>query len=84
MWHLKYDTNEQIYKTETGSQTWRTDLWLPAGDEGSDWEPGISRCKLLYAGWMNNKALLDSTGNQIQYPATNHNTKDHAEEYMYV
>ena len=47
MWHLKYDTNGQIYKTETGSQTWRTDLWLPAGDEGSDWEPGISRCKLI-------------------------------------
>ena len=84
MWHLKHDTNEQIYKTETGSQTWRTDLWLPAGDEGSDWEPGTGRCKLLYAGWMNNKALLDSTGNQIQYPATNHNTKDHAEEYMCV
>ena len=39
------------------------DLWLPAGDEGSDWEPGISRCKLLHAGWMHNKVLLDSTGN---------------------
>ena len=29
MWNLKYDTNEPIYKTETDSQTWRTDLWLP-------------------------------------------------------
>ena len=45
MWNLKYDTNELIYKTETDSQTQRTDLWLPRG--GMDWEFGISRCKLL-------------------------------------
>ena len=31
MWNLKYDTNEQIYKIETDSQTERTDLWLPRG-----------------------------------------------------
>ena len=31
MWNLKYDTNELIYKTETDSQTHRTDLWLPRG-----------------------------------------------------
>ena len=31
MWNLKYDTNEQIYKIETDSQTERTDLWLPMG-----------------------------------------------------
>ena len=29
MWNLKYDTSELIYKTETDSQTQRTDLWLP-------------------------------------------------------
>ena len=29
MWNLKYGTNEPIYKTETDSQTKRTDLWLP-------------------------------------------------------
>ena len=29
MWNLKYDTNELIYKTETDSQTQRTDFWLP-------------------------------------------------------
>ena len=27
MWNLKNDTNEPIYKTETDSQTLRTDLW---------------------------------------------------------
>ena len=31
MWNLKYGTNELIYKTETDSQTQRTDLWLPRG-----------------------------------------------------
>ena len=28
---LKYDTNELIYKTETDSQTSKTNLWLPKG-----------------------------------------------------
>ena len=31
MWNLKYGTSEPIYKTETDSQTYRTDLWLPGG-----------------------------------------------------
>ena len=60
MWNLKYDTNEHIYETETDSQTQRTDLWLPRGRTSGgrkDWEFGISRCKLLYIEWINNKAL---------------------------
>ena len=51
MCNLKYDTNELIYETETDSQTYRTDLWLPresVGGGGMDWEFEISRCKLLY------------------------------------
>ena len=32
---------------------------------GRDWEFGISRCKWLYVEWINNKALLYSTGNDI-------------------
>ena len=36
MWNLKYDTNELIYKTETDSQTQRTNLWLPKGEEGEE------------------------------------------------
>ena len=31
MWNLKNDTNELIYKTETDSQTQKTNLWLPKG-----------------------------------------------------
>ena len=34
MWNLKYDTNELIYKTETDSQTQKTNLWLPKGKRG--------------------------------------------------
>ena len=43
VWNLKYDTNELIYKTETVSQTWRTDWWWPRGrghGGGMDWEFG--------------------------------------------
>ena len=38
---------------------------------------GISRCKLFYIGWINNKVLLYSTGNYIQYPVINHNGKEY-------
>ena len=44
---------------------------------GMDLKFGISRCKLLYVGWINNKVLLYSTGNYIQYPVINHNGKEY-------
>ena len=50
---------------------------------GKDWELGISRCKLLYKEWINNKVLLYSTGNYIQYPVINHNGKE-KKECIYV
>ena len=54
MWTLKYDTNELIYETETYSETQRTDK----GDEGGmNWESWVSRYKLLYIVWINNKVL---------------------------
>ena len=36
MWTLKYDTNEVIYKTETHSQTLKTNLWLPKSKGGRE------------------------------------------------
>ena len=45
------------------------------GRGGKDWEFGVSRCKLLYVGWLNNKVLLYSRENYIQYPVINHNGK---------
>ena len=80
MWSLKYDTNELIYKTETDSQTQRTDLWLPKGRKGGrgmDWEFGVSRCKLLHLVWINNEVLLYSTGDYIQSPGINHHGKEY-------
>ena len=38
-----------------------------------DRECEVSRCKLLYREWIDNKVLLYSTGNGIQYPVINHN-----------
>ena len=48
------------------------------------WELGISRYELLYIGWINNKVLLCSTGNYIQYLMINHNGKEYKKEYIYV
>ena len=44
MQNLSYGTNEPMYKTETDSQTWTTDLWLPGGREeevGWRWSLGL-------------------------------------------
>ena len=40
IWNLKYDTNEPIYRTETDSETWSTDLWLPSVGRG-EWDVGL-------------------------------------------
>ena len=74
-------------RTKTDSQIQRTDLWLPTGKGsrgGQEWEFGTSRGKLLYIGWINNKVLLYSTGNYIQYPVTNHNGEEYEKEYIYI
>ena len=45
--------------------------------EGMNWDFGISKCKLLYIEWINNKVLVYSTGNYIQYLVINHNGKEY-------
>ena len=42
---------------------------------GMEWEVGVSRCKLLYIEWINNKVLLYSSENYIKYLMINHNGK---------
>ena len=44
----------------------------------------VSRCKLSYIEQTNNKVLLYSTGNYIQYPMINHNGKEYEKGYIYV
>ena len=46
--NLKDNTNECIYKTETGSQVEKTNLWLPKGRVKwgrTNYGYGINRCK---------------------------------------
>ena len=47
-----------------------------------EWEVKVSRCKLLYTEWINNKVLLYCTENYIQYLMINHNEKEY--KYIYI
>ena len=47
------------------------------GGRGMDWEFGVDICKLLHLEWINNKVLVYSTGNYIQFPVINHNGKEY-------
>ena len=83
MCDLKYGTNELIYKTEANPQAQRTD-WLSRGKAGVDWKSGVSRCKLLYIGWINNKVLPQRTANYVQYPLIKRNGKEHEKQCIYI
>ena len=48
------------------------------------WEVGTSRCKPLYIEWINNKSLLYSIENYIQYPIISHIEKEHVYMYIYM
>ena len=58
MGNLRCNTDELIDETETGSQAWRTGLWLLEQRGGVEWESVDSRCRLLHREWMDNKASL--------------------------
>ena len=44
---------------------------------GMQWEAAVSRYRLLYIEGINNKVLLYSTENYIQYLMISHNGKEH-------
>ena len=48
-----------------------------------EWEFGVNIRKLLHIEWINNKVLLYSTGNCIQYPVINHNGNKYEKECIY-
>ena len=55
------------------------------GGRGMDWDFGIGRCEVLHLEWINNKVLIYSTGNYIQYPVTNYNGKEYKQNVcMYI
>ena len=81
MWNLEYDTNPSMHRNRN-TDTERRAV-VASGEqsgEGQDWEFGISRCKLLCIGWINNKVLLYSIGNYIQHPVISHNRKGYFEK----
>ena len=84
MWNLKYDTDELIYKQNETHRPREQTCGCQGGQEGKEWESGISRCKLVYIGWINNKTLLYSTGNYIRYPVIKRNGKEHEKEYVHI
>ena len=42
MWNLKSGTDEPTHITETDSQTWTADSWLPRGGSGMEREAGVT------------------------------------------
>ena len=68
IWEVKYGTKELISPTEADSQYRKeTSCCLMGGCwEEKDWEFGVSRCKLLYTGWIDEKFSLYSTGKHMQ------------------
>ena len=80
MLNLKYDASEHIYETETYSQIQRSDLQLPREKQVRI----ESKHKLLYIEWINNKGLLDNTGNFIQYLVIDHNGKGCEKQYICI
>ena len=44
----------------------------------------VSRCKLLYIECINNRVLLYSTENYIQYPMINYNGKEYIKKCIYM
>jgi len=73
-WNLIYGTNESVYRKETNSWIWRTDLWLLRGRGGSgmDWEFEVSRCRQLHLEWISGEVLLYRTENYIQSVVMEH------------
>ena len=48
-----------------------------------EWEFGVSKCRILYMGWISCKVLLYST-DYIQYPMINRDGKEYFKKRMYI
>ena len=85
MWNLKYDTNEPTY--ETDSQTQRAYLWSNGRRLGNGWNGKLGLADVnfyIQSGWINNKVLLYTTENYIQYPLINHKGKEYLKRNVYL
>ena len=72
---------------QTHRHTKQTCGWQGGGGLGEGW---IGRLGLadanyfIYIEWINDKVLLYSTGNYIQYPVIKHNGKEYKKECIYM
>ena len=76
MWNLKNSINKCICKTETESQMYKTNLWLPKRRRkqgGTNQGYGINRYKLLCIKYISNKDTLYGTGNYTHYLVLTYN-----------
>ena len=51
---------------------------------GMELEFEVSKCELLYVGWIKNEVLLYNIGNYIPYPVIIHNGIEYKKEYKYI
>ena len=87
----KRSSNTPVEST-VGAMRVVTKTWLWYGEQACgcqgggrmDWKFGISRWKLLYIEWINNKVLLFTTRNYVQYPVKNHKRKKYEKLYIYI
>ena len=57
MWNLKYGTDEPIYGYRNTDTEKKLVVAKWEGFAGEmEWEPGVSRCKLLYIEWINTRS----------------------------
>ena len=82
MWNLKYGTNEPTNKTETDS--YDIENREKGRGRGMDWEFGVGRCKVLHLERINNKLLMYSRGNYIQYTVIDQMEKNILKVCIYI
>ena len=82
IWNLKYNTNELIYKQKQTHRHRVETRGYPGEKWGRGkrgWEFKVCTCKLFLTEWMNNRVLLQSTGNCVQYPVKTCNRKEYVQ-----
>ena len=78
-------TQTNFYETEIGLTDIENRRVVAKGRSGGiDPELGISRYKLLYREWANNKVLLYSKGSYNRHSMISHNGKEYLKKNVYI
>ena len=84
MQSLNNYTNELIYKTEIHSQTENKLMVTNVREREINQEFGLNKYIILHIKQINNKDIIYSTGNYIQYLAITYKGKESEREYIYI